>query len=303
MVIVLALSALLLTGCGASLTVSAYTENGTRYNEYAVEIDLDTVEKMERTAASNSAGEKYTVYSYLFELFSGYDCSLVDSRYENGNYVAVYRKAFYDAPPATVKPAGFVSESRLRDITEQISYTTDLTRNPFTRNYRSVSADPFNGVRAAYDEVRAGQSATVIQRLKNGLITSIVSTGETVVLLPSVQDAFPYVKGADVSGFELRYVNVQSKRMDSNGTAAPLNDDYSQYVFSRYFDDTDREIVFEYVRPEVYGWYIVALAAGAVTLAAFVIATRTKKQKPTLLDRFPYNPEEFRDYETRLPRV
>lgn len=300
--IVLALAALLLTGCGASVTVSAYSENGTRYNEYTVEIDRAIVQKMEETAVLDGNGERYTVNGYLFELFSGYGCELIDSGYRKSSYYAVYRKAF-TVSETTNKPApaAFVTDSRLHDITEQIAYTTDLTRNPFVRNYTAVSPDPFNGVRKAYDAVLPGQSATVIQRLKNGLVTTIVSTGERVTLLPSIPDAFPYLKGADVGGLELRYAYVGSKRMESSGKSVEINDDYAQYIFSRYFDTTEREITLEYSRPEVYGWYIVALAAGAVTIAIFVFVTRTRKQKPTLLDRFPYNPEEYRDYETHLP--
>lgn len=304
-VIAAALCALaLLSGCGASVTVTAYDENGVRYNEYTVEIPTQTVERMEKSAATDANGEKYTVQSYLFEMFSGFDCTLVDSRRTATSFVAVYRKAFRDDKPTVVEPAGFVSGSVLRDVAEQISYTTDLTsRNPFVRRYKTTSVDPFNGVRAAYDAVRAGQSATVIQRLKNGLITINTDTGETEVLLPRVQDAFPYLDGMDESGLLLKYATIGSTRMDSSGTKREFDDDNSRYEFSRYFDTSDRDIVFEYSRPEVYGWYLVALAAGAVVVAAFVIATRPKKQKPTLLDRFPYNPEEYRDYETRLPKL
>lgn len=301
--IVVALAALLLTGCGASVTVSAYTENGTRYNEYTVEIDRAVVQKMEESAIEGDNGEKYTVSGYLFELFSGYGCELIDSGARKDKFFVIYRKAFssVEDPSKKPSPAAFVTDSRLHDITEQIFYETDLTRNPFVRHYTSVSPDPFNGIRQAYESVLPGQSATVIQRLKNGLVTTIVSTGERVTLLPSVQDAFPYLKGADVSGLELRYAYLGSKRMESSGKSVEVNDDYAQYIFSRYFDSSEREIAFEYSRPEVYGWYLVALAAGGITIAVFVLVTRTKKQKPTLLDRFPYNPEEYRDYETRLP--
>lgn len=301
-VLAIVISAMLLSGCGASVTVSAYSENGVRYNQYTVEIPLEIVEKMEKTAARDGNGEKYTVNGYLFELFNGYDCELVDAGYNKGAYFAVYRKAFRDEPSEKVEPAAFVSGSRLRDISEQLQLQErSLTRNPFVRTYRDVYVDPFNGVRAAYENVRPGQSATVIQRLKNGLITTVVATGETEVLLPSVSEAFPYLKGADVSGLELRYSTVGSKRMNSSGRSVEINDDYSQYIFSRYFDMSEREIALEYERPEVYGWYLVALAAGGITVAVFILVTRMKKQKPTLLDRFPYNPEEYRDYETRLP--
>ena len=154
-VVIVAFAALLLTGCGASVTVSAYNENGIRYNEYVIEIDMDIVDKMESSAALDSNGEKYTVGGYLFELFTGYNCELVDSGYRKHTYYTIYRKAFEGEAEASKKPtpAAFVSDSRLHDITEQITYTTDLTRNPFVRNYTSTSPDPFNGVRAAYESV------------------------------------------------------------------------------------------------------------------------------------------------------
>ena len=114
-------------------------------------------------------------------------------------------------------------------------------------------------------------------------------------------DAFPYLKDADPDGLLLNYSRVGSKRMESSGTVARTDGKNSEYVFSRYFDDAQTTVDFEYRRPVPYGWYLTALGAGAVTLAVFLIITRAKKTKTTLLDRFPYNPEEYRDYDNNLP--
>ncbi len=297
-----ALTALLLTGCGASLTVSDYTEDGVRYNEYRLAIDVDTVAAMEATAATNEkTGERYTVRGYFHELFADNGFRILNSEYKGGAYVMVYRRAFDGDDAKITEPAEFVTGTRLRDIGKQLEYKSALNRNPFVRHYRLTSQNPFNGVRAAYDAVKPGQSATVIQRIKNGIVSRDGITEEQIVIFPSVTAAFPYLNGLDIDGLRLDYECIGRKRMQSSGRATPINDDYSAYVFSRYFDDTERTVIFEYDLPEVYGWYLVALAVGGTVIGAFVLATRKKKQKPTLLDRFPYNPEEYRDYESHLP--
>ena len=288
-------------GCGASVTVKAYTENGVRYNLYTVSIDADTVQKMESSATLDSNGNRYTVNGYFFELFSSFDCEIVDSRYDASAYVASYKKAF-DATGDTGsgEEGSFLSKSRLQDIAESIEFMVTYTANPFVRKYVSVSNNPFNGIRAEYDAVQSDETVTVIQRLKNGQFSRDGVTGERITTLPSVTEAFPYLQGIDPDGLLLNYVFTGSKRMSSSGTAKEIGD-YAEYVFSRYFDTTETGISFAYTRPVTYGWYGVALAAGGIVFAAIMLATRTKKQKPTLLDKFPYNPEQYRDYETHLP--
>lgn len=308
MLVLAVFSALMLSGCGASVTVSSYTQNGVRYNSYTVELDEALVTRMESSAAVNADGERYTVHRYLYELFAGSNglgCEIVDSRYRDGAYVATYRRAFYGEPQQLTEPAAFVKRSYLCDISTQLDYNAKvLSQNPFTRRISRTSPDPFNGVRAAYDSVEPSQSGTVIQRLKNGTFSTDADTGERIVYVPALGDAFPYLRGIEPDGILLNYATVGAKRMDSLGSASAIDRDHSEYVFSRYFDDTERTIGFEYTRPVTYGWYIVALAVGGLVVAVFVLATRQKHQGPTLLsERFPYNPEEYRDYESRLPRA
>ncbi len=281
----------MLSGCGASLTLYDYVEDGVRVNEYVLEIDRDTVERMEKSAASDSDGEKYTVPDYFRELFASYGYELAAASSTSDGYSARYKKSFME----NVTPEVY-------EITgTMLSYETEITRNPFTADIVKSADNPFNGVRAAYDAVTDPDvSGGIIEQLKNGRVV-FDEYNERTVVFPAVQDAFPYLKGLDPDRLMLNFAVDGTSRMKSNGTAIKLNRDYNRYVFSRYFDTTERKIEFEYARPVAYGWYIVALLAGGVVVAIFVVATRTKKQKPTLLDRFPYNPEEYRDYDSHLP--
>lgn len=298
----IAACALAFSGCGASVTVRDYTENGTRYNMYTVSIDLDTVRKMEASAATDANGDKYNVHGYFFELFSGFGCEIVDSVYTSDAYTASYRIAFSDAGADSGGNGGgsFVSD-RLRDIAESVDFSASYKTNPFVRKYVKKSANPFNGIRAEYDAVLPNQSSSVIQRLKNGWFSYKENTGERITYLPSVVDAFPYLRGFEPDLLKLNYAMTGSKRMSSSGTSRDLDGDYAEYVFSRYFDTTESDMSFAYTRPVPYGWYGVALAAGGVVFGVIMLVTRAKKPKTTLLDRFPYNPEEFRDYDSHLP--
>ncbi len=286
-VIAVALCACMLTGCGAALSVTDYVENGRRVNVYELSIERAVVQKMEASAAVDPDGVRYTVPEYFRDLFDGFGYELVSSEYGASGYRASFKRAFSSEPDlyGTGTAPEFVYTHR---------------DDPFVRTYTAVAPNPFNGVRAAYDAVTPAQSGTVIQQLKNGKV-AWNEYGELEVLFPSVGDAFPYVKGIDPDGLLLEYVFVGSARMESSGSASKIDGDRAAYAFSRYFDRTEREIAFEYRRPIPYGWYLVAIAAGGATVAIFVIATRKKKQKPTLLDRFPYNPEQYRDYDSHLP--
>ncbi len=288
-VIALAFACIMLTGCGASLTVYDYTENGRRVNEYELNIEYKLVENMERSAITDSTGKKYTVPEYFFTLFDGHGYSLEESSLTGEGYYARFKKTFASGDTPELFAVG-----------SSIEYTTEYEENPFTRRYDRVSPNPFNGVRAAYDAVKPGQSGKLIQQLKNGIVT-VNEYGETSVVFPSVTAAFPYLVGIDLDGLLLNYATVGSKRMESSGRKIESDSNSAMYVFSRYFDDTDTTIEFAFDRPVAYGWYLVALAAGGIVIAVFVLVTREKKKKPTLLDRFPYNPEEYRDYESHLP--
>lgn len=275
-----------LVGCGASVTVYDYSENGQRYNMYELSFDAATVERMESSAAESDGGKKYTVAEYLYELFDDFGYTFVDADISSG-YTVRYRKA--------VSGGGDLAAAGTT-----LDFVRTSTENPFVRYYTEVSPNPFNGVRKAYDTLEPTRSSTMLERLKNGAVT-FNEFGEPRVGQPAITDAFPYLKSVNPDGLPLNYVRYGTSRMTSSGKSIELGNKRAAYVFTRYFDDADAQIVFEYKRAVPYGWYIVALAAGGVVIGVILLATRKKKQKPTLLDRFPYNPEEYRDYESRLP--
>lgn len=282
------LCAALLTGCGATLSVYDYTEDGVRYNLYELSIDRDTVENMERTATADADGNKYTVADYFYRLFNDFGYSLVSAVNTDTEYIVEYSKAVIGNDDLAVNGTG-----------KKVKFTTTHTENPFVRTYTAVAQNPFNGARQKYDDVQPLRSSTVLERIKNGAVAHD-ENGETIVSLPALAEAFPYLKGLDPDGLLLNYVRYGSGRIQTSGTKI-TDDKGTAYVFSRYFDYTESYIEYKYKRAVPYGWYLAAMAAGALVLTVILLVTRTKKQKPTLLDRFPYNPEQYRDYETHLP--
>lgn len=286
--VMLAFAAALLSGCGASLTVYDYTENGERYNKFVLSLDADVVRAMEDSAIYDGDGKRYTVQSYFYSLFTGFGCELTDARYDGDGYTVAYRKAYDGA-------------TDLEEIGTKVAFERTIKRDPFIKTVEETSPNPFNGVRQAYDEVLPEQSSTLIQQLKNGRV-AVDEFGETVVQFPSVTDAFPYLRRLNADGLLLNYVMRASKRTKTSGERISTSGRNGEFMFSHYFDRTVTDMRLKYKRPVPYGWYLVALAAGGATVAIIVLCTRKKKpKKPTLLERFPYNPEEYRDYETHLP--
>lgn len=278
--------AFLLTGCGATLSVYDYTEDGLRYNMCELKLDNGTAENMERTATTDADGNKYTVAGYFSRLFADFGYGMVSAAHTDNAYVVRYSKVISD-------------RSELDSLGTEVAFTSKHTETPFVRTYTAVSENPFNGVREKYDNVQPLHSSTVVERIKNGAIAHD-ENGENIVSLPAIDDAFPYLKGLSPDGLLLNYIRYGSDRMDSSGTKITENGKIA-YVFSRYFDNSKAYMQYRYTRAVPYGWYLTAIAAGAIVFGVIMLATRTRRQKPTLLDKFPYNPEEYRDYDHNLP--
>ena len=278
-----------LTGCGASVTVyDYYSANDERMNAVEVAIDKTALAAMESSAQANG-DDALTVSQYLHALFDEFGYELELAATSDGGYSARYVKAF---------PSG-VSDLDL--IGTAVEFTASYKDNPFIRKVELVAKNPFNGVREAFDNAESNKSGTVLELIKNGR-KAVDEFGETVVLFPALTDAFPCLRGENPEGLLLNYVRGGSRRMSSTGSSYRIDSRTSGYIFSRYFDGIDAEIGFSYNRPVSYGWYIVALVAGGAAVGIVFAVTRKKKDKgPTLLDRFPYNPEQYRDYENHLP--
>lgn len=258
-----AVLAFALTGCGASVAVYDYTENGVRYNEYEISVDADAVSKMESSAAIDRNGDKYVFKDYLYALFTEFGYELTDATFTNDGYTASYRKVV-------------AGEPELFSVGTPVSFTATSTKNPFIKTYTAVSPNPFDGVREYYDGIERGRSATMLERIKNG-VTVRDEFGDAVTVFPSIAQAFPYLNELDPDGLRLDYVQTRSDRMKSSGTAERVGNRTVRYTFSRYFDYTENIMAYEYKRAVPYGWYGVAVAAGAVVFAAIMLATRKKR--------------------------
>lgn len=283
-----ALCAVILSGCGATVSVYDYAAGGEKFNAVEITVDNSTLVGMEATAAEHD-GRKWTVSDYFGELFSLYGYELEDAVRDDAGYTVRFVRAF-DGD----------GQTDLERLCAPVVFETRYTENPFVRNIERHAKNPFNGLREKYDGITAAEPpSTALHVLKYGR-NAVNELGEKVVLFPAVADAFPSIRGVNLDGLLLNYVRSGSSRMSSNGDKYRIDGKSSNYVFSRYFDGTEADIAFSYKRPVSYGWYAVAVAAGGLTAAVIFIATRKKKPrepKETLFDRFPYNPEQYRDYD------
>ena len=274
MLAVISAVAVILTGCGASVTVYDYTSGGMRYNMYELELDSTVAASMERTAAVDADGTPYTVKGYFTEFFRGcgYEPVLAS---DNGKLVRLgFRKALS-------------GDSELDKAGSVVAFETTYKENAFVRTYTAASPNPFNGVREAFDGVEPDVSTTALERLKNGIVTFDEYGGRHVSFL-GIYDAFPYLKTQDPDGLLLSYVRTAARRMTSSGTTTEQTESYAEYKFDRYFDVSAAQIMFEYKRPVPYGWYLTALGVGATALAVMLIIVRAKEKsdKPDILDIF-----------------
>lgn len=255
------LCALLFAGCGASVTVYDETENGVRYNTYEIAIDEKVLAAMNDGATLDRDGNKYTVEGYLYALFTDNGYALTDAIVKDGYYTVAYKKAV-------------TNESELFKAGTPVKFEYQSTSTPFVRSYHSTSPNPFNGVREYYDGLTG--SAAVLARLKNG-VTAYDEYGESITVFAALDEAFPYLKGTDLDGLRLNYVQTRSDRMTSSGTSERVGSRTVRYTFSRYFDYSETVIEYDYKRAVSYGWYLFAVAAGATVYMLIRIAAAPKK--------------------------
>ena len=116
-------------------------------------------------------------------------------------------------------------------------------------------------------------------------------------LLPSFYDAFPFAKSTafNPNNFRVNFV------MRSNNRYNVFGDDTSEYnrssstryyTFTARFDGSDsNKIVFEFVRPNPIGWYIVAIlvGVGVVVLIIVIVKIKRKKQIAKTCELIAYN--------------
>lgn len=271
-----------LTACGAS--VSMYTGSTASYYTQTLEIRLpaSVYNVMEKTAAvkpGTYARWKFTEWLYaLSQLVSfsdgtsyEYDGYMTDPK--NNDFVAqLTRKIPIDAA----------------DGSDEESETSQTVKNYFYAYAVEVTQpNPFNGLRTDYDTAAPGQNGSVTQMIKNGI--GYYREDVYVEVLPSLAKAFPATAGYDPGSLKLNlYLNGSSK-MVSTGTKVTI-DSKTYYLWERAFDDREETITYKYYRPNSLGWNITAIVAASAVAGIILLATRGKKQKETLLERYPYDP-------------
>lgn len=264
----IAITAAIFVGCGASVAVYDYTDGGVRYNEYEISVEDSAIELIEQDAAVDKDGNKYTLSGYLYALFTEFGYELTEATDVDGVYTVKYRKAVYGA-------------SELDRYGTAVEFTATSTSDPFVRTITSVSPNPFNGLRKSYDSIQKGRSSTILERIKNGL-TVFDENRDTTTVFPAIDEAFPSLRSMNYDGLLLKYVRVGSDRMESSGVATPIGNRTVRYEFVRYFDDSETQITFEYKRAVPYGWYVAAILIGAGVFAAVTYAATKKLRRKSI---------------------
>lgn len=289
-IIVTVMCAFMLTSCGAKVNVYSYTSSDGYHNDVEIVLPKNVVNAMQDGAAINpETNEKWTVNEYFTELLTseltnfGYELDYAIWE-ERGGYNAIFTRVYADDEITDlVELTGVAYEMEYEHVDKM-----------FTRDYTATMNNPYNNARTAYDAIAQDSSDTLAAVIKNGLFVS------NAQLFPSLQQAFPALADYNMDALQLSYTMYDYARKSSSGEKR-VSGDGAWYTFTRNFDEEQRTIDFAFATPVSWGWYLVALLATGATVLAIYLITREKKQKPTLLDRFPYNPETYRDLDDNLP--
>lgn len=286
LLLVLALS---LTGCSGT-SVSLYTSSTTAGSRHTLEIRVPQklCASLESTAAilptdlrTGLKYDRWNIYDYLkiisesMTLGDGSQYQLVRERGEGTEKVYVLVRDF--TPSDDEDEEDDQVEMNVKDYF--FFYTVEVTQ-----------PNPFNGYRALYDQAEP----TLMQALRNGFDAYI---DNKKVHIPALDQAFPLIKNCNLDELTLNLYLGGSNRMASDGTKVRKSSEWYSgtfYLWDRKFDTEDTTITLQYYRPNSLGWNIVAIVLAGLTVTAVLLLTRGKKKKhkPTLEERFPYDPSK-----------
>lgn len=293
--------AVLLTGCGASVDVYAYAYDGGYANEVHIRLDLQATDAMNASSieaypqADEVSGLRaWTVEEYFTELMTsptvGLDYELL-STIKDGELTMAFVKRFATSAE--------LDTNNLYAVPDVVSTTTT---NGFLYHRVRTRENPFNGLRTAYDE--SFDSTGFIGKLKNGMGYYVDEEGSDRYyhhLFPSLVTAFPIAETYDLSDIGLNYIEIGNARRGNNGYEVSASPQSSYYVFERNFDYEYSQVIYDYNTVNTVGWYILAVVIGGIVLLAILFFTSKKKPKSGLVDKFPYNPEKYKDINSNLP--
>lgn len=283
--------ALPLAACGASVSLFTGSSGDEYVHTLEIRIPARLYNEMEKTAAViPNTYKRWTLPDWL-----------------NGTYLPNGQRQIGICDYSVYEYLGYVEDGV--DFIAQLEYRfpiddgsddgeedSDVVQT--IKNYFFVYAievtqpNPFNGLRADYDDAAEGQNGSLMQIIKNGIgyYQQTEHGQEWVQLLPSLTQAFPAVKGYDPSELTLNLYLGGSSRMASTGTKVRMGGN-TYYLWERKFDESEQTITLKYLRPNTLGWNITAIVVAGIVVVIILLATRGKKKKTDdLIDRYPYDP-------------
>lgn len=275
LIISLALFAATLVGCGASVDYVYYTDDANYIYDVRVNIPTELERKIDASGKPDSEGYKWTLYEWLYiyaDLF-GYELAPMKSA-ERG--MKVYR--FLRTVPI---------ENDEDEDDEDSDTVVDVKNLFYTYRVTVTMPNPFNGMRADYDEATSSDTS----------LMSVIKYGFDI--LPALTDAFPALRTEDFGEFGLNFYMPAIQGGASSGETVEVDisetgngdEEYLFYKFDRLFDEAETTISYSYSRPNSLGWYVTIIVIGVAIVAIILLVTRKKKTaKPEAADIFPYDP-------------
>lgn len=259
-VIVAALAAALafmLTGCGARVDYYYSSTNSGAEVRYDVTIDKDIVAELENDKTSS-----LTVGQYFNTLALAYGFDHI-TKVGSGSITYSFG-------------GEITSSGDDGDDGEQPTYS--IKNGFFTRRVTVTQGNPFNGLRAAYDEGTDLTPGSIIDALRNGIASP---TGGK--LLPSFIEAFPAAANYNKDELTLRFLWHADVADFEGGTSVVDENGVRWQAWDAKFDRETRDIVYSYTSVNPLGYYVVVLALGAAVTVIIIVATRKSKREPSLV--------------------
>lgn len=283
------------TACGASVSLYTGSENGNTVYFLEARLPLSLYGNIQQSGAErHEIGQppKWRLEDWLAE-FSRYVMFTDGSMFEyegysidSNEYVATFKRT------VTPNSGGSGSNDDSEDDNVVIKdyfyfYAVEVTEE-----------NPFNGLRSEYDAAVPGQSGTLMQMIKNGI--GYFDDEGYHERLPSLSAAFSETAKYLPETLKLNFYLDGSAKMNTTGNKKVINGK-TYYLWERSFDASEDYITYRYFRANSLGWNVTALIIAGVTVLIILIVTRSKKEKPTLLDKFPYDPSKYEDIYSNLP--
>jgi len=213
----------------------------------------------------------WTIEDYLFALASFVDIEFVSMRTKEDNPAVNGFRNLEFRKVIDISTYPVEADGSIRSFVQSITQNSTLQRvnrfSLFVHRYRQTMPNPFV---AYYAQYQNPPSRSLFCIFRNGHEQ-----------LPSFFEAFPFASSTafNINNFTVNFV------IRSNNRYTVFGDDFMYvdrntgnryYVFTARFDGNFDYIIFEFIRPNPLGWYLLAILLGITAIVIILIISKFK---------------------------